>query len=214
MISPVKRHGDLLTVEVQTEHERLLQAALRDAEIREAELKGQLRGQQAALVLQNHYCGRLRNEIQGQEEKRKKKTGAAMKIKDINKKGRLLTDTELVEIYAEHQHDIESRENEKAKKKEEKRVHEEAMVIWRAGEEARKRECDEINARYQEAIEDWTEEKELAKREKRRSRLKKPVRGPLPKAAPKPRKRPEPVDEESGEEFVEENNQSSGSDEA
>jgi hypothetical protein len=42
MISPVKRHGDLLTVEVQTEHKRLLQAALRDAEICEAELKGQL----------------------------------------------------------------------------------------------------------------------------------------------------------------------------
>lgn len=215
MISPVKRHGDLLTVEVQTEHEKLLQEALRNAEIREAELKGQLRGQQAALVLQNHYCGRLRNEIQGQEEKRKKKTTyAAMKIKDINKKGRLLTDTELVAIYANHQHDIEARESEKTKRKEEKKVHGEAMDKWKAGEEERKRKCVEINARYQEAIKEWTEEKELAKCEKRRSTLKKPVRGPLPKAAPKPKKHLEPVDEESGEEFEGESSHSLESDPA
>jgi hypothetical protein len=135
MFSPVKRHGDLLAVEPQTEHEILLQEALRDAEIREAELKGQLRGQQAALVLQNHYCGRLRNEIHGQEDKRKKKGNTALKVKDINKKGRLLTSAELVNLYAEHQHEIEACVQEKAKKKDEKKVHEEAMAKWRAGEE-------------------------------------------------------------------------------
>ena len=40
MVSPIKRHGDLLVVEAQTEHERLLQEVLRNAEIREAELRG------------------------------------------------------------------------------------------------------------------------------------------------------------------------------
>jgi hypothetical protein len=155
----------------------------------------------------------LRNEIQGQEDKRKKKTGhAAMKIKDINKKGRLLTDTELVEVYAEHQRDIKTRESEKTKKQEDKRVHGEAMAKWKVGEEERKRKCAEINAKYQEAIREWTEEKELAKREKRRSFLKKPVRGPLPKAAPKPKKHLEPVDDESGEEFEGESSRSSKSD--
>ena len=73
MVSPVKRHGDLIRVAPQTQREELLQEALRDAEIREAELKGQLRGQQAALVLQNVFCERLRNEIHEKEEKRNKK---------------------------------------------------------------------------------------------------------------------------------------------
>jgi hypothetical protein len=212
MVSPVKRHGDLLVVEPQTDQEKLLREALQDAEIREAELKGQIRGQQAALVLQNHYCDRLRNEIHGQEDKRKKKTGnVVMKIKDVNKKGRLLTSTELVELYAEHQHDIEARDTEKARKKEEKKVHGEAMSKWRAGEDERKKKCAEINAKYQEAMKEWTKEKELAKAEKRRAHLKKPVRGPLPKAAPKPKKGLEPVEEQSGEEFDEESSQSSGS---
>ena len=75
MFSPVKHHGDLLTVESETEHERLLQEALRDAYICEAELKGQLQGQQAALVLQNHYCGRLRNEIRDKRRKKKEENG-------------------------------------------------------------------------------------------------------------------------------------------
>ena len=73
MISPVKQHGDLIRFAPQTEHEKLLQEALRDAEVQEAELKGQLPGQQAALVLQNVFCDRLRNEIHGQEDKLKKK---------------------------------------------------------------------------------------------------------------------------------------------
>ena len=190
-----------------------MREALQDAEIREAELKGQIQGQQAALVLQNHYCDQLRNEIHGQEEKRKKKPGnVVMKIKDVNKKGRLLTSTELVELYAEHQHDIEARETEKARKKEERKVHGEAMVKWKAGEEERKKKCAVINARYQEALKEWADEKETAKAEKRRAQLKKPVRGPLPKAAPKPKKGLEQVEEQSGEEFDQESDQSYGSD--
>ena len=203
-ISPVKRHGDLLQVQPQSENEKLLQAALHDAEVREAELKGEIRGQQAALVLQNVYCDKLRKEIYGQEEKRKKKPGnAALKIKDINKKGRLLTDPMLVDLYAQHQAEIKEQGVEKQRKKDAREKHSEALKQWREGEEQRKKICAEINEKYQMALEAWIEEKELAKSEKRRAQLKKPVRGPLPKAAPKPKKHSEPVDEDSGEEFDE-----------
>jgi hypothetical protein len=202
MISPVKRHGDLLQVQPQSEHERLLQAALHDAEVREAELKGEIRGQQAALVLQNVYCDKLRKEIYGQEEKRKKNPGnTALKIKDINKKGRLLTDPMLIELYAQHQAEIKEQNAEKQRKKNTREKHSEALKQWREGEEQRKKICAEINEKYQVALEAWIEEKELAKSEKRRAQWKKPVRGPLPKAAPKPKKQSEPVGEESGEEF-------------
>lgn len=88
------------------------------------------------------------------------------------------------------------------------------MAQWKVKEAERKKICDDIKARYLEAMTAWTEEKELAKVEKRRAHLKKPLRGPLPKAAPKPKKRLELVDEESGEEFVDENNLSSESDTA
>jgi hypothetical protein len=102
MISPVKWHGDLLQVQPQSEQERLLHTALYDAEVREAELMDEICGQQAALVLQNVYCDKLRKEMYGQEEKRKRKAGnTALKIKDINKKGRLLTDPMLIELYTQ-----------------------------------------------------------------------------------------------------------------
>jgi hypothetical protein len=91
-ISPVKWHGDLLQVQPQSDNEQLLQAVLHDAEVREAELKGEICGQQAALILQNVYCDKLRKEIYGQEEKRKKQPGnTALKIKDIRKAGSSLT---------------------------------------------------------------------------------------------------------------------------
>lgn len=213
MVSPIKRHGDLLQVQPLTEREKLLQQALQDCEIREAELKGEIRGQQAALVLQNHYCERLRNEIHGVEEKRKKKDGnTAIKIKDINQKGRLLTDDKLIALYAQHHAEIEVRATEKEKRKTLRDKHSDAIRKWKDQEEKRKQKCAEIKARYAAEMEAWKEEKELAQAEKRRSHLKKPVRGPLPKAAPKPKKESAVVDEESGEEFDDVSNGSSGSD--
>jgi hypothetical protein len=210
MISPIKRHGDLLQVEPLTEHEKLLQQALRDSEIREAELKGEIRGQQAALVLQNQYCERLRNEIHGVEEKRKKKGNTAMKIKQINQRGRLLTDDNLVALYAQHHAEIEARATEKEKRKADRDKHSEVVKKWKDQEEKRKQKCAEINARYKAEVQAWNDEKELARTEKRRPHWKKPVRGPLPKAAPKPKRDSEEVDDQSGEEFDEESSGSSG----
>ena len=69
-----------------------------------------------------------------------------------------------------------------------------------------------INARYQEALKEWADKKETAKAEKRWAQLKKPVHGPLQKAAPKPKKGLEQVEEQSGEEFDQESDQSYGSD--
>jgi hypothetical protein len=188
MISPVKRYNDLLQMEPQNERELLYRDALRDAEIRQAELKGQIRGQQAALVLQNTYADRLRKEMHGQEEKKKTKKGnTALKIKEVNKKARLLTDEKLVHIYAEHEDEIRKKATEKERRKEVKGRYTEAMKKWNAMEEVRKEECEDIASRYQVALREWEEERDLAKREKRRPQLKKPVRGPLPKATPRPK---------------------------
>ena len=89
--------------------------------------------------------------------------------------------------------------------------HAEAVQKWKDQEEKQKQKCAEINTRYQVEMQAWNEEKELAKAEKRCARLKKPVWGPLPKAAPKPKK-DSVVDEQSGEEFGEEMSGLSGSD--
>lgn len=81
---------------------------------------------------------------------------------------------------------------------------------WKDQGDKRKQKCAEINARYQAEVQAWNEEKELAKTEKRCPHWKKPVRGPLPKAAPKPKKDLEVVDKQSGKEFDEETSGSSG----
>ena len=119
MISPLKWYNDLLQMEPQNDWEQLYQEALRDAEIWQAELKGQIRGQQAALVLQNTYADQLRKEMHGQEEKKKAKKGnIVLKIKEVNKKAWLLTDPELVELYAEHEVEIREKAAEKVWRKE------------------------------------------------------------------------------------------------
>lgn len=212
MISPVKRYENLLQMEPQNSRERLYQEALRDAEIRQAELKGQIRGQQAALVLQNTYADRLRKEMHGQEKKKEKKDNTALKIKEVNKKARLLTDSELVELYVEHEDEIREKAAEKVRRKEVKGRYSEAMKKWNATESVRKRKCEEITSRYQAALTEWEEEKNLAKRDKRRSQLRKPVRGPLPKADPKPKMADFQLEDSSGEEFEEEEPDSAGSD--
>ena len=66
------------------------------------------------MVLQNTYAVWLRKEMHGQEEKKKAKKGnIASKIKEVNKKAWLLTNPELVELYAEHEVKIQEKAAEK-----------------------------------------------------------------------------------------------------
>jgi hypothetical protein len=204
MISPIKNHANLLQIEPENDREQLYQQALWEAEIQEAELKGQIRGQQAALVLQTAYANRLKKEIHGQEEKKKsKKSTTASKIREVNRKGRLLTDPELMQLYAKHENEIRDREAKKVQRKEMKGRYTEAMKNWNALEEVRKKKSKEIMERYQVALKEWEEEKELAKVEKRCPQWKKPVRGPLPKATPKSKMADFELGDSSGEEFDE-----------
>ena len=107
MISPIKCHGNPLNAKT-----------LQEVELHEAHLKGQLCGQQAALVLQNFYCEQMRNEMHGIEEKKKKKKGGTgVKIKEVNQKGRLLTSDEIIGLYAQHQAEIQEHAAEKKRKK-------------------------------------------------------------------------------------------------
>jgi len=76
---PVKCHGDLLLMEPQTECEQLLQVALHEMEIHEAYQKGQLHGQQAAIILQNVYYEKVHCQLATKEEKQKK-TGGRKKL--------------------------------------------------------------------------------------------------------------------------------------
>ena len=79
-------------------------------------------------------------------------------------------------------------------------------------EGAMKKRCEEITLRYQAALMEWEEEKKVAKQEKRWSRLKKPIQGPLPKADPKPKMADFESEDSSGEEFKQEEPDATGSD--
>jgi hypothetical protein len=164
-------------------------------------------------VLQNIYCERMRNEMQSLEERgKKKKSGTAIKIKEVNAKGRLLTSDQMIDLYAQHHNENQARAAEKEHRKDAREKHSEALKKWRAQEDERKKKCDEINARYQTELKAWETEKELAKIEKRCAGWKKPLRGPLPKPMPKPKKVSGEVENQNEEENDEESFLSSGSD--
>ena len=151
--------------------------------------------------------------MHGQEEKKKAKKGnIVLKIKEVNKKAWLLTDPELVELYAEHEVEIQEKAAEKVQRKEVKGWYSEAIKKWNATEGAMKKRCEEITVIYQAALTEWEEGKKVAKQEKRRSQLKKPIWGPLPKADPKPKMADFESEDSSGEEFEQEEPDAMGSD--
>ena len=127
LISTVKHHGDLLSMEPQTEHKQLLQVALHEMEIHEAYQKGQLHGQQAAIILQIVYCEKVCCQLATKEEK-KKKTGGRKKLVGDGKP-RLLTHEDFIKCVANHALAIQQEATARTK-------HSEALKVWRTQEDA------------------------------------------------------------------------------
>ncbi|EIM82183.1 uncharacterized protein STEHIDRAFT_35853, partial [Stereum hirsutum FP-91666 SS1] len=91
---------DLLTLEPESEREHLMKLALEEADIREAYLKKQLHGQQAASILQQIYCERVRRQLATKEEKAAGQGGKRTLMGDG--KAKLLSGDEFVALVIEH----------------------------------------------------------------------------------------------------------------
>lgn len=187
-ISPIKaRHPDLVNVPPATEREEHLQQALREAEIREANLKGRIQGLQAAVVLQDVYVGRVKNQLAAKEKKKKKKGKGGKLVGDGLPK--LLTGDEFFQQVEEHLQGQADAEAKKIDQKQRKEAYKRAMEAWTIGEEGRKARIDKKREEWQAAVAEWEEQRVLAKSEGRKFGEKRPTLGLLEKAATKPRYR-------------------------
>lgn len=83
-----------MNVEPETERERLLQNALRKSEAQEEHQQARLVEMQASLVLVQKYCDRVRNQLETQEKKAKKKGKGKNKRLHGDGMPRLLTSDE------------------------------------------------------------------------------------------------------------------------
>jgi hypothetical protein len=183
LLSPAKpRYTDMLTQKPETELEVLLQMALRDAEIKEAVQKGFIRGQQAALVLQELYCARVRRQLATREKK-----NAPKKHKLFgNGLPKMLTGNEFVRQVIENS-DIDKRQAVKKERRRELCKQKAALMeAWRRDEEKRVKENEAVLMAWKVEVAEWEAERDIARTEHRKPRWKKPTRPKVQKQAPKP----------------------------
>ena len=173
LMSPVKSHGDLLSMAPQTECKQLLQVTLHKMEIREAYRKGQLHGQQATIILQNVYCEKVRRQLATKEEKKNKTSGRKKLVGDG--KLRLLTHDNFIKCVADHALAIQEEETEKEKQKAARTEHSEALKVWRAQEEARKARNAEADKKFRVELELWEAERDAMQANKKNPRWNKPA---------------------------------------
>lgn len=197
LIHPPPKVFDPLFVP-KTKMEQSLLAELRESETREEVLRHHVADLQAANVLNELYCSKLRGQLAHQDEKKKKK-----KVK-----GRLMEDglpcflsgDEFYRKVVEHDEAQKREEREKEARKKTRGAKAEAIAQWKKSEEARKERNKERQARYREAMDNWEAERGAARDAKKPFTKQKPARGKLEKAEPRPKVSDVAILEELGSE--------------
>lgn len=132
----------LLTTAPQTERERLIEITHRKNDIKEAYLKQQLHGQQAAIILQLVYCERIWRQLQIKEKRKERKKGTGRLICDDMP--RLLPDDAFVAAVIEHEEAKRAKAVQKERAKAVRETHRLEVKAWQAAEAERKRRNKEI----------------------------------------------------------------------
>ncbi|KIK93316.1 hypothetical protein PAXRUDRAFT_12733 [Paxillus rubicundulus Ve08.2h10] len=117
-------------------------------------------------VLNSMYCDHLSGQLAAQEEKQKKQKKGRLNGDGLP---RLLTGEEFYTRVVEHE---EATEQEK--------------IDWKEGDNARKQRNKEWKVAYQDTLQLWEEERNLAKQDKWQIAWAKPKLGKLEAPAPKP----------------------------
>lgn len=188
---PVPR--EILTKVPETELEQQLQDSYFELAQREAAQHGALLGVQACMVLQSLYCERLRGQLFAKETNSKRKKGGGKLLGDGLP--RCLTADD---FFAKVQEFVEKQAQDevaRARRKEDRGHHTAALANWKRLEDERKKRESVKSKEYAEATEQWKAEKLLARAEKRKPRLQKPVRALQEPAIPKPLRPSEVADD-------------------
>lgn len=192
-ISPWKKHYvDLLAQEPKTQHERQLQAALRESDGYYNLQKETMTGLQAQSVLHELYTGRVRGQLEYWEEKASSKKSGKL---NMDGRAKLLSGDEVYNVVKEHTKWKEAEATAATKKKAGQESYQNAVDHWKVDERLRKQKNEEILQMYQKAVKEWEVERDNAKYEHRRARWPKPSKPtttkgdpPLLKTTPKPKR--------------------------
>ncbi|KII90310.1 hypothetical protein PLICRDRAFT_29332 [Plicaturopsis crispa FD-325 SS-3] len=166
-ISPTRsrsRYQEQLDAPPATAREEALQRALREAEQREALAKRELVASQSNAVLLGVYGEKTRDGL-----------------------GKLLTGDRFYNKVVTKTSNREMEAQERSSRKARKDEYTAAMVVWRRDEDRRKKRNEEKTAQWKVEKSRWEDERDKAKKGKRKPRWKCPVRGRWEKAEEKPK---------------------------
>lgn len=197
LISPSRsRTSDALQINPKTMTEIILLGALRESEEREASLKRRVLELQAANILNEAYCSRLRGQLAHKEDKKANPKGKGKLMGDGLPC--LLSGDWFYERVVEAEAWQRREEQEKAARLESRDERSKALERWKEKQEERKAVIAARRVEWEEEKKVWADEKAAAKLAKTRFEKKKPVLGKLPASIPRPKVTS--VVEEDGEE--------------
>ncbi|TBU39133.1 hypothetical protein BD309DRAFT_872939 [Dichomitus squalens] len=207
-ISPMKRlYTHLLNREPTSVLESMYQEALRESEARDQVRKQSVINLQAAVVLQGGYLDKVHQWMQGREQKEAGKKPGGKLVGDGLP--RLLNKDEFIDEVFKHEQAQKRKAEEKEERKLEKERHTKALERWKEACKARDERVKAQKERYrQAALEEWEDERQLAKTEWRRIGWQKPMLGAVEKKPGRPKKRAAQRADEDGSDGEEQEDES------
>jgi hypothetical protein len=186
LISPSNnRTQEALTIIPKTTNEIVLLGALRESQEQETYLKQRVLELQAANILNEAYCSRLRGQLAHKEEKKANPKGKGKLMGDGLPC--LLSGDWFYEWVVEFEAWQQREEREKEARLEAREERGEALVKWREQQEERKVAIAARRAEWETEKQVWETKKAAAKLAKKRFDRPKPLLGKLPPAIPRPK---------------------------
>jgi DDE superfamily endonuclease len=172
-ISPIRRtrYSHLLDNIPQTAQEQDLQNALRESEARDEARKESMLAMQAGVVLAGMYVDRAQEQLQAVEEK-KKKNGKKRLMGDG--KAKLFTGDEFYNLCVADEQERKKDAAVKEQRHIQRETHTVTLVEWKKVNDAIRERNEAKRAVFNEALKAWEDDRDAAKREKRRPGWTKP----------------------------------------
>ncbi|TFK58285.1 hypothetical protein BDN72DRAFT_782300 [Pluteus cervinus] len=182
-IPPLITYADVHQIIPQTNTEALLLAAYCEKEAENKFLRDRNLTLQSGNLLNEIYCGRTKNELQQQDEKRKKKGGKAQ----LTGMPCLVTGDVFYEEVQNKARDARTAEREAEEKREAKAAFAEAKEAWKERDDERKDIKERAEVVYKAAVLRWEKAKASAKTRRVAFKTLKPKMGLVPKREDPPK---------------------------
>ncbi|KAF5334791.1 hypothetical protein D9611_012962 [Ephemerocybe angulata] len=184
ILPPSQTVSSILTITPKTTNETLLLAALREATADNEALRRRVVESQAANILNEAYCNKLRFQLAAKEEKGKKKGKGKLMGDGLP---RMLTGDEFYEKVVQFTEWQKEEEARKAAQIDNKALWQQAVKKWEEDEVVRKAENEAIKKRNKEKQTKWQNDKKAATKAKQTFSTPKPTPEKITRQPPKPK---------------------------